>query len=92
MDAKHFEAQVLRFARITALALAGQLLVLGHWPGWAGLWAMAVGAGETALREAYPTVRLPDRITSALDGTATAGPTGMAQNPPGGSPGGGGGQ
>jgi len=56
VDVKHLEAQAARFIRITVLALAGQLLVLGHWPGWSALWALAIGAAETAVRQMYPTV------------------------------------
>jgi hypothetical protein len=71
MDRKHLQAQALRFARIAALALAGQLLVLGHWPGWAALWSLAVGAVETTVRQMYPT-------TSVYDAPAAPKPTDTA--------------
>lgn len=80
MVSGHVKAQALRFVRMTGLVLAGQLLALGHWPGWAGLWAMAVGSAEVAVREVYPTVRLPDRITS-VSPTAAAAPS-AAPSPP----------
>jgi len=71
MDMKHLQAQALRFARITFLALAGQLLVLGHWPGWSALWSLAIGAVETAVRQMYPTTSIYD-APSAPEPKSTA--------------------
>jgi hypothetical protein len=80
VDLRHLQAQAWRFARITVLALAGQLLVLGHWPGWAGLWALLLGAVETTLRQLYPTVSIYDAPAPTVPPSRT------------GAPGGGGGQ
>lgn len=73
MDPKHLTTQAWRFARITLLALAGQLLVLGHWPGWAALWTLAIGAAETTLRQMYPTVSIYSASPAPTPRSTTAG-------------------
>jgi len=65
MMSEHAKAQVLRFLRVLGYALAVQAAGLQHWPGWAGLWALAPAAGETVLRELLPVRPLP-AISSVL--------------------------
>ena len=59
-QAAHVQAQVLRFVRVSVLALVVQLLASGGtWPGWAGLWSLGAGALETGLRQVLPVKPLP---------------------------------
>lgn len=74
MDPKHLQAQALRFVRITVLALAGQLLVLGHWPGWSALWSLAISAVEVAVRQMYPTTSIYDAPPAVPPGGEGASP------------------
>jgi hypothetical protein len=87
---EHAKAQAARFARMVAYAVVGQLLVLGHWPGWAGLWALAPAVGETLLRELLPVKPLPAiagvlASASPVGAGVPPGRGGVAENPPGSS-------
>lgn len=63
----HARAQLLRFVRVSALALVVQLLAAGGtWPGWSGLWSLLAGAAEAGLRQVLPVRPLPGRIDSVL--------------------------
>lgn len=55
----HVKAQALRFARVSALAFVAALFQTGGKLGWASLWAMIAGAGETGLRELLPVKSVP---------------------------------
>jgi len=55
----HLKAQLLRFARTSALTFVASLFMTGGHIGWSSLWAMLAGAGETGLREVLPVVPSP---------------------------------
>lgn len=55
----HVRAQLLRFARVSALAFVAALFTTGGKVSWASLWAMIAGAGETGLRELLPVKSIP---------------------------------
>lgn len=55
----HVKAQLLRFARVSALAFVAALFQTGGRFGWASLWAMIAGAGETGLRQVLPVKSIP---------------------------------
>ena len=60
----HVQAQVLRFVRMFAFALAGQLAVVGtSHLGWSALASVALGAAEVAVRQVFPVKPLPPRIS-----------------------------
>lgn len=62
----HVKAQLLRFVRTSGLAFVSAFLMTGgRWPGWAGLWALLAGAGETGLRELLPVKPIPS-VSSVL--------------------------
>lgn len=55
----HVKAQALRFLRVSALAFVAALFQTGGRFGWASLWAMIAGAGETGLRQLLPVKPVP---------------------------------
>lgn len=55
----HVKAQALRFARVSVLAFVAALFQTGGKIGWASLWAMIAGAGETGLRQVLPVKAIP---------------------------------
>ena len=61
----HVKAQLLRFARVSALAFVAALFQTGGRFGWASLWAMISGAGETGLRQLLPVKPVPT-VTAVL--------------------------
>lgn len=61
----HTRAQLLRFARVSALAFVAGLLTTGGKVSWASLWALAAGAAETGLRQLLPVKALP-AVTAVL--------------------------
>lgn len=67
----HLKAQLLRFARVSALAFVTGLMATGGHIGWSALWSLAAGALETGLRQVFQTAPLPV-VTS--------------ERPPGGTP------
>lgn len=61
----HVKAQALRFVRVSALAFVAALFQTGGKVGWASLWAMIAGAGETGLRQLLPVKAIP-AVTAVL--------------------------
>lgn len=61
----HVKAQLLRFARISALAFVAALFQTDGKIGWSSLWAMIAGAGEVGLRQMLPVTTL-DAVTAVL--------------------------
>jgi hypothetical protein len=73
----HVTTQLLRFARITALAAAAQLATTGAGDlGWKALAALLAGAAETAVRTVWPAVPIGTIITAVRHkGAAVEPPT-----------------
>lgn len=70
----HLKAQALRFVRVSVLAFAAGLLASDGQLSWPSLWALAAGAAEAGLRQAFPVRPVPS-VTSvfAPPGDASAG-------------------
>ncbi len=66
MSSPHAREQVLRFVRVSALALVVQVAASGGRVSWPSLWALAAGTAEAALRQACPTAPV-ERVTSVLE-------------------------
>lgn len=85
----HVQAQLLRFARTTALSFLVLYIQAGGHLSWSSLWAVGPGVAETLLREARPVNPLP-RISSVLvtpspvpaSGGTLAAPLRLASPPP----------
>lgn len=78
----HARAQLLRFARVSALAFAAGLLTTGGKVSWASLWALAAGAAETSLRQLLPVKPIPTVSAVLADAEEAATPPPADPTPP----------
>jgi len=69
----HLKAQLLRFARFTALAFAADFLARGGQVSWGSIWTVLPGAVEAGIRQAFPVAPLP---------TGSAAPAPAPEDPP----------
>lgn len=77
----HITTQLLRFARITALAAAAQLATTGTADlGWKALAALLAGAAETAVRTVWPAVPVNTIVAAVKHEGASVEPS--APTPP----------
>lgn len=72
----HLKAQLLRFARVSALAFLTALPADGGSISWSSLWALAAGAAEAGLRQLLPVKPLPFVSSQPARPTETAPPKG----------------
>ena len=70
----HVKAQLLRFVRVSALAFVAALFQTSGKFGWASLWAMIAGAGETGLRQLLPVKPIPAVSSVLADSASPANP------------------
>jgi hypothetical protein len=75
----HVKAQLLRFVRTSALAFVAALFQTDGRIGWASLWAMIAGAGETGLRQLIPVAPVP--AASAVPAAAASGSESSTTDP-----------
>lgn len=72
----HLKEQLLRFARVSALAFLAALPATGGRVSWSSLFALGAGAVETGLRELAPTAPVPMVSAQPARPTETTPPKG----------------